>query len=139
MDNYQLNEWFSSLKQELESAYIQHDEPWKQSGFSGPEDRWLALRKPIADCIDKPGSFLDIGCANGYLLECIMKWTGERGISITPYGLDLSEKLVELAKNKAGVGRNSTLGAIQELVGGKRLDARRGGVKNSVKYHRLAA
>ncbi len=100
MDNYQLEEWFSALKQELESAYIQHDEPWKQSGFSGPEDRWTAVRKPIADCIDKSGSFLDIGCANGYLLECIMKWAGERGITVTPFGIDLSEKLIKLAQER---------------------------------------
>jgi len=93
-------QWFSSLRQELEEAYLQHDEPWKQSGFSGPEERWVAYRKPIADCIDKSGSFLDIGCANGYLLECILKWTAERNINIIPYGLDLSEKLTELTKQR---------------------------------------
>lgn len=93
-------QWFLSLKKELEDAYLQHDEPWKQSGFSGPEERWVAYRKPIADCINTSGSFLDIGCANGYLLECILKWTAVRGINIIPYGLDLSEKLVELAKKR---------------------------------------
>ncbi len=93
-------QWFSSLKQELETAYLQHEEPWKQSGFSGPEERWIAYRKPIADCIEKSGSFLDIGCANGYLLECILKWTADRGINMVPYGLDLSEKLVALAKKR---------------------------------------
>jgi len=100
MNEVQLNEWFTSLKEELETAYLRCDEPWKQSGFSGPEERWVACRKPIADCIEKSGSFLDIGCANGYLLECILKWTGERGMSITPYGLDLSERLVALAKER---------------------------------------
>jgi SAM-dependent methyltransferase len=100
MNDVQLREWFSSFKQELEDAYLQHDESWKQSGFMGPEEYWIALRKPIADCIDKSGTFLDIGCANGYLLECIMKWTGKRGITVTPFGLDLSEKLIELAKKR---------------------------------------
>ena len=100
MGDIKTEQWFDSLKQELESAYIRHEEPWKQSGFSGPEDRWRALRKPIADCIDKSGSFLDIGCANAYLLECIMKWTGKRGITVAPFGIDLSEKLIELAKDR---------------------------------------
>ncbi|MHB8104834.1 MAG: class I SAM-dependent methyltransferase [Dehalococcoidales bacterium] len=100
MDESRQHQWFSSLQKELYDTYLQYDEPWKQSGFSGPEERWVACRKPIADCIDKSGSFLDIGCANGYLLECILKWTAERNINIIPYGLDLSEKLSELARQR---------------------------------------
>jgi SAM-dependent methyltransferase len=100
VDKNQQEQWFSSLKRELEGAYLQYDEPWRQSGFSGPEERWVKCRKPIADCIEQSGSFLDIGCANGYLLECILKWTAERNINIIPYGLDLSEKLAELAKQR---------------------------------------
>ena len=95
-----MEEWFLSVKKTLEDAYLKHEEPWKQSGMSGPEDRWISLRKPVADCIDKSGSFLDIGCANGYLLECCIKWTAERDIKIEPYGLDISEKLIELAKQR---------------------------------------
>ena len=100
MDETQQQQWFLSLQKELEEAYLQHDEPWKQSGFSGPEERWVKCRKPIADCIEASGSFLDIGCANGYLLECIVKWTAERNLNITPYGLDLSERLTGLAKQR---------------------------------------
>ena len=100
MNEKELSQWFSRLKGTLESAYLQHSEPWRQSGFSGPEDRWVRVRKPIADCIEKSGTFLDIGCANGYLLECVIKWGGERGVSIVPYGLDLSRKLVALAKKR---------------------------------------
>jgi SAM-dependent methyltransferase len=95
-----LEAWFSSLKNTLEEAYLSHEEPWRQSGMSGPEERWISLRKPVADCIDKSGSFLDIGCANGYLLECCLKWTAERGIQIEPSGLDISERLVELARKR---------------------------------------
>jgi SAM-dependent methyltransferase len=95
-----LEKWFLLTKKTLEDAYLGHKEPWRQSGMSGPEERWIALRKPVANCIDKSGSFLDIGCANGYLLECCLKWTGERGIRIEPYGLDISEKLISLAKQR---------------------------------------
>jgi SAM-dependent methyltransferase len=98
--NESTEHWFLSLEETLETAYLKHEEPWKQSGFSGPENRWISLRKPIADCVDKSGSFLDIGCANGYLLECCLKWTAERNIEIIPYGLDISEKLIELAKRR---------------------------------------
>ena len=92
--------WFSSLRRTLEDAYLKQEEPWRQSGMSGPLERWTSLRKPVADCMDKSGSFLDIGCANGFLLECCVKWTAERNIKIEPYGLDISEKLIELARKR---------------------------------------
>jgi len=94
------SDWFENNRRILETAYVSHEEPWRQSGMSGPEDRWVSLRKPVADCIERSGSFLDIGCANGYLLECILRWTAELGLTIEPYGLDLSEKLVGMAKER---------------------------------------
>jgi len=100
MDEESLRNWFENLKNVLEESYLQHTEPWKQSGFSGPEERWIKCRKPIADCMTKSGTFLDVGCANGYLLECVVKWNEKRGIKTKPYGLDLSEKLINLARKR---------------------------------------
>jgi GNAT superfamily N-acetyltransferase/SAM-dependent methyltransferase len=92
-------EWFEAMRSTLESSYVQRSEPWGQSGLMiSDENAWEACRKPIADCIDRSGSFLDIGCANGYLLEKLIEWIRERGLRIIPYGLDLSNKLIELAK-----------------------------------------
>jgi SAM-dependent methyltransferase len=96
----ELGAWFENLRLVLETAYLAHTEPWRQSGMSGPEQRWTTLRRPVAECIDKPGSFLDIGCANGYLLECCLRWTADRGIAIDPYGLDISARLVEMARQR---------------------------------------
>ena len=95
-----LTTWFLTVKKTLEDAYLAHKEPWRQSGMSGPMERWTTLRKPVTDCVDRSGSFLDIGCANGFLLECCIRWTAERNIRIEPYGLDISEKLIELAKQR---------------------------------------
>ncbi len=100
MNSEDLDRWFEHTHQVLETAYLSHPEAWRQSGMSGPEERWISLRKPVADCIDHLGSFLDIGCANGYFLECCLKWTAERGIKIDPYGLDLSAPLVKLARQR---------------------------------------
>ena len=66
--------------------------------MSGPADRWRNLRKPVADCVERSGSFLDIGCANGYLLECCVQWTAERGIALDPYGVDISARVVALCR-----------------------------------------
>jgi SAM-dependent methyltransferase len=100
MNQEELSAWFVANKTLLENAYTAETEPWKQSGFSGPYERWMACRKPIADCVAQPGNFLDIGCANGYLLECLLPWTAARGIEIQPYGLEISTKLADLAKQR---------------------------------------
>ena len=100
MDPSELQAWFDHVHAILEKGYLSHPEPWRQSGQSGPYERWEALRKPIAQCIDRNGSFLDIGWANGYLLECCLRWVAERNLQIYPYGLDVSAPLVELAKQR---------------------------------------
>jgi len=93
-------EWFAHNREVLEAAYLAKMEPWGQSGMSGPFERWRALRKPVADCMNRDGSFLDIGCANGYLLECCVVWAAERGVRTQPFGVDLSEALVGLARER---------------------------------------
>ena len=100
MESKVLKAWFRNLQRYLEETYLAQSEPWQQSGFSGPQERWAALRKPIADCVDKDGTFLDIGCANGYLLECVVSWSLERGIRIVPFGLDISPRLIALAQER---------------------------------------
>jgi len=96
----ELDTWFENVRDVLENAYLEHEAPWKQSGMSGPEGRWLSLRRAVADCVDRSGSFLDIGCANGYLLECCLKWIQEEGLHVDPYGLDISARLVDLARQR---------------------------------------
>ncbi|HEX5689836.1 MAG TPA: methyltransferase domain-containing protein [Roseiflexaceae bacterium] len=100
MQQDELQRWFNTVRDVLETAYVAADEPWRQSGMSGPYERWAALRRPVADAIDRNGTFLDIGCANGYLLECCLAWTAERGIEIEPFGVDISERLAGLARER---------------------------------------
>jgi SAM-dependent methyltransferase len=104
MKSSELAKWFENLTTLLESAYLQTSEPWKQSGFAGPQERWERLRQPISECIDESGSLLDIGCANGYLLECLQKWTRINHLDL--YGLDISSKLVDLAKTRLPLLQN---------------------------------
>lgn len=81
----------------FERHYLRGENPRGQSGFAGDERAWEAARRPIAAAIDRGGSFLDIGCANGHLLESIVDWADHR---IEPYGLDFAPKLVELARRR---------------------------------------
>ena len=84
----------------LEAAYLREDDPIRQSGFRGGAERWRAERRPILDAIGSDGDLLDIGCANGFLLKCLVKWGGERGLRLTPHGLDQGTRLIELAKER---------------------------------------
>ena len=84
----------------LEAAYLKEDDPIRQSGFSGGAERWRAERGPILHAIESDGDLLDIGCANGYLLKCLVNWGGERGLKLTPHGLDQGSSLIELAKER---------------------------------------
>ena len=43
---------------------------------------------------------LDVGCANGYLLKCLLEWGSERGLRLVPHGLDIGRRLIELAKER---------------------------------------
>lgn len=78
-------------------AYPAGDNPRAQSGFGGDEVRWEAGRRPIAELIDRDGTFLDVGCANGYLMECIVRWSRHR---VEPYGLELAGTVAKLARQQ---------------------------------------
>ena len=84
----------------LESSYLKHTDPILQSGFGGGEVRWRLEREPILNAVMSDGDFLDIGCANGYLLECLIAWSFEKGITLVPYGIDIGVRLIELARRR---------------------------------------
>ena len=84
----------------LEPAYLAGATPQAGSGFGGDAERWRAQRGHIVDGIDRDGTFLDVGCANGLLMESIQQWAAERGHRIEPYGVDLAPVLVELARRR---------------------------------------
>lgn len=95
-----LPESFLVRLRRLEAAYLQESDPIRQSGFSGGAQRWREEREPILQAVDGDGTFLDVGCANGYLLACLTRWAGERGVELIPYGLDQSSRLVQLAQDR---------------------------------------
>jgi SAM-dependent methyltransferase len=81
----------------LERAYLRERDPIRQSGFAGGAVRWRAEREPILDAVEGDGDLLDVGCANGYLAECLVAWGRERGLKLVPFGVDQSAALVGLA------------------------------------------
>jgi SAM-dependent methyltransferase len=82
----------------LEERYLAANDPRGGSGFRGDEARWERGRRAIVDAIDRDGTFLDIGCANGLLMESLHRWAAEAGHAVEPYGLDAIRSLVDLAQ-----------------------------------------
>ena len=91
---------FLARVRSLEDAYLASDDPIEQSGFHGGAVRWLAEREPILQAVEGDGSFLDIGCANGYLLECLVRWAQDRRIELEPFGVDIGPRLIAAARRR---------------------------------------
>ena len=104
MQPEELDAWFDANRRLLETAYLEGREPWQQSGFGLHRPKtpahWEAQRRPIADCIERSSTFLDVGCANGFLCESVVRWCAARSVAVEPFGLDLSERLVALARER---------------------------------------
>jgi SAM-dependent methyltransferase len=89
--------WHREVQAILVPTYLAARTPWGQSGKSGGAADWEYARSHVAAAIDRDGAFLDVGCANGFLMESLVDWTP---FTVEPYGLDLSPELVELARRR---------------------------------------
>jgi len=81
--------------EEYDAHYLATDDPRLQSGFRGSAERWRAARSLITTAIERPGTFLDVGCANGLLMESVAQWAG-----VEPYGVDFAPGLIAEARRR---------------------------------------
>lgn len=108
---------------ELERSYLKETDPIRASGFGGGPERWRAEREPLLEGVGHDGDILDVGCANGYLLECVVEWGRERGLELVPHGVDRSEALIELARERLpGFADNLHVGNSWTWVAPRRYD-----------------
>src|SRR5205807_1455126 len=70
------------------------------SGFRGSIEDWTTNHSHIVEAIERDGTFLDVGCANGFLMECVVEWCASRGIDVEPYGVDISSALAAHARER---------------------------------------
>ena len=95
------DEYFEAARAAIRDYYLADPaNPYRQSGRSSGAERWIETRRCIAQAVHRDGDFLDVGCANGLLLESLIRWTGERGVAIRPHGIDFVAELVELARQR---------------------------------------
>jgi 2-polyprenyl-3-methyl-5-hydroxy-6-metoxy-1,4-benzoquinol methylase len=84
----------------LQRSYLRGQTPQQGSGFGGDEQAWRQDRRHITEAITTNGTFVDVGCANGLLMESVAAWSAERGLTVEPYGVDLAPGLVDLARKR---------------------------------------
>ena len=54
----------------------------------------------ILESIYRDGIFIDIGAANGHLIESLDKWMRNTDVQIEFYGLEISKKLYALSRQR---------------------------------------
>ncbi|MBI2919780.1 MAG: methyltransferase domain-containing protein [Planctomycetes bacterium] len=94
-----------------EAAYLAAGDPRAQSGFRGDARRWTALRRIVTAPMSRPGRFLDVGCANGLLMESVAAWNDEVGVATEPWGVDVSAALADLARARLPAWRDRIFAA----------------------------
>lgn len=97
------DEYYERIRALLEDAYVSADERgdiFGGSGSSGDMTSWEGKRRVIARAFDRAGSWIDVGCANGLLMETLAAWVAQSGHCIEPYGLELSERIAARARKR---------------------------------------
>lgn len=95
--------WFEGIEEVLGDAYLAASDPRAQSGKSGDEVDWRWSRELILDALPegtRSAHVLDVGCANGYLMESLERWGKERSLQVEPHGLDISPRLAAFAQRR---------------------------------------
>jgi trans-aconitate methyltransferase len=92
--------WCERVSNALASSYLAEDDPRWQSGYDGDAAAWREARELVLDAVGHDGSFLDVGCANGHLMECLAEWGEERRLHLTMHGLELDPDLANAARRR---------------------------------------
>lgn len=93
-------QWFENHRRFFSGIYLASDNPRGQSGHGGDEARYRYSQEMVLAAIDGDGAFLDVGCANGSLLEKLSEWTRGSGQALEYCGLDISPEMVALARRR---------------------------------------
>jgi SAM-dependent methyltransferase len=87
--------WHAAMARLVVPSYLAADTAEGGSGSSRDAGGWERARSLLADAVEPGDTFLDIGCANGHLLESMVAWAG-----VEPYGLEISPELAALARSR---------------------------------------
>jgi SAM-dependent methyltransferase len=89
--------WHRAMAALIVPAYLAGDVR-RGSGHSGTAEDWDYSRGIVGELVDRdrPLTFLDVGCANGLLMESVARWCP----NVEPHGLDISPELAARARER---------------------------------------
>jgi SAM-dependent methyltransferase len=87
--------WHAAMAALVVPAYLGAGTATGGSGSSRVAGGWERARSLLVDAVEPGQTFLDVGCANGHLMECMAAWAG-----VEPYGLEISPELAALARQR---------------------------------------
>jgi hypothetical protein len=89
--------WHRAMASLVVPAYLAGDVR-RGSGHTGTAEDWEYSRSIVAELLghDRALRFLDVGCANGLLMESVARWRP----NVEPYGLEISPELAERARGR---------------------------------------
>ena len=87
--------WHDATASLVVPAYLAAETPQGGSGSSRDARGWEYARSLLADAVEPGQTFLDVGCANGLLMESMAEWA-----QVEPYGLEISPELAEVARRR---------------------------------------
>jgi SAM-dependent methyltransferase len=87
--------WHEATAALVVPAYLAAETPQGGSGSSRDAAGWKYARSLLADAVVPGQTFLDIGCANGLLMESMARWA-----EVEPYGLEISPELAAVARER---------------------------------------
>ncbi len=92
--------WHERVLAIIEPAYLSASTPQGQSGRGGDPAGWEHARRLLLDAVPDGSDVLDVGCANGLLMESLVGWGIEDGKVVAPYGVEISARLADLARRR---------------------------------------
>jgi RimJ/RimL family protein N-acetyltransferase len=92
--------WHRGMAALIAPAYLNAESLRRGSGHSGSDEDWEWSRGIVMEGVNRAGTFLDVGCANGLLMESVERWGGERGLQLEAYGLEIIPELAERARER---------------------------------------
>jgi SAM-dependent methyltransferase len=87
--------WHAASAALVVPAYLAAESPEGGSGSSRDAVGWERSRSLLAEAAAPGQTFLDIGCANGHLMECMARWG-----RVEPYGVDIAPEFARLARSR---------------------------------------
>lgn len=92
--------WFQRM-QELEAVpCLKGETLYAGSGHRGTPADWEESNRLLVRALHRNGSFLDVGCANGLLMESLAPAALDAGLRVEPHGLEISADLVHVARQR---------------------------------------